>query len=168
MIWAELTARISGARCWRRLSWMGLRKSEASELFRISRNTIDQWFKRREQTGNVAASTVRPPSVQRKIKDLAVFRQLVRQNPVRTQAELAVLWDGEVSQRMISRVLKQIGFSRKKLMGIVNVMRRPVSNFKRHWAIQPPRIWSTLMNPAWMNGMTIAMVGHRLVNAFRP
>ena len=30
----------------------GLKKSEASELFNISRNTIDLWLKRKAQTGD--------------------------------------------------------------------------------------------------------------------
>jgi transposase len=33
----------------------GLKKSEASELFNISRNTINLWFQRKAQTGDVKA-----------------------------------------------------------------------------------------------------------------
>jgi len=31
----------------------GLKKNEASELFGISRNTINLWFKRRNKTGDI-------------------------------------------------------------------------------------------------------------------
>jgi len=33
----------------------GLKKSEASELFNISRNTINLWFQRQAETGDVQA-----------------------------------------------------------------------------------------------------------------
>jgi len=39
----------------------GIKKSEASELFNISRNTIDLWLKRRGQTGDFRAKLNQPP-----------------------------------------------------------------------------------------------------------
>lgn len=39
----------------------GLKKSEASELFNISRNTIDLWLKRKAETGTLQASANQPP-----------------------------------------------------------------------------------------------------------
>jgi hypothetical protein len=34
--------------------------------------------------------------------------------PDKTQTELAQLWDGQISDRTISRGIKKIGFTRKK------------------------------------------------------
>jgi transposase len=39
----------------------GLKKSEASQLFNISRNTINLWLQRKAQTGDVQALPNRPP-----------------------------------------------------------------------------------------------------------
>jgi transposase len=38
----------------------GLKKQEASELFNISRNTINLWLKRKAETGDVQALPNRP------------------------------------------------------------------------------------------------------------
>ena len=42
----------------------GLKKSEASELFNISRNTINLWFQRKAETGDVRVKP-RPASSQK-------------------------------------------------------------------------------------------------------
>ena len=47
----------------------GLKKSEASELFNISRNTINLWFQRKAETGDVQALPNRPPGNNHKITD---------------------------------------------------------------------------------------------------
>jgi transposase len=91
----------------------GLKKSEASELFHISRNTIDLWFKRRQDTGNLRATPPSVPGQRQKIKDWSKFQTFVETHHDKTQEELAQLWGG-VSSRTISRALKQIGFTRKK------------------------------------------------------
>ncbi len=39
----------------------GLKKHEASELFNISRNTINLWLKRKAETGDVQALPNNPP-----------------------------------------------------------------------------------------------------------
>nr|ADN18128.1 hypothetical protein Cyan7822_6336 [Gloeothece verrucosa PCC 7822] len=39
----------------------GLKKSEASQLFNISRNTINLWCKRLEETGDYQAKLNKPP-----------------------------------------------------------------------------------------------------------
>ncbi len=52
----------------------GLKKSEASELFNISRNTIDLWLKRKAETGGFQASANQPPGHNNKITDWQEFR----------------------------------------------------------------------------------------------
>jgi transposase len=107
----------------------GLKKTEASELFDISRNTIDLWFKRRDETGDIEVKTRASTSQQPKISDWEKFREFVKEHEDKTQAEMAELW-GNISQRSISRALKQIGFTRKKkLMVIGSEMKKSGMNF---------------------------------------
>jgi transposase len=47
----------------------GLKKREASELFNISRNTIDLWLQRKAETGDVQALPNRPRGNNHKITD---------------------------------------------------------------------------------------------------
>ena len=49
-----------------------------------------------------------------RIRDLQVLESFVQQYPDKTQAEMAELWPGMVSRRIISRMLKKIDFTRKK------------------------------------------------------
>jgi transposase len=92
----------------------GLKKSEASELFNISRNTINLWFKRFKETGDFQALPNQPPGNNHKIRDWAKFRDFVHTHGDKTQEEMAQLWPEEISDRTISRALKKIGFTRKK------------------------------------------------------
>ncbi len=92
----------------------GLKKCEASELFNISRNTINLWLQRKAQTGDVRALPNRPPGNNHKITDWEEFRAFAKTHGDKTQVEMAQLWQGEISDRTISRALKKIGFTRKK------------------------------------------------------
>jgi transposase len=92
----------------------GLKKSEASALFNISRNTIDLWLKRKAQTGDFKPSPNRPPGHSHKIKDWEKFREFAKAHGDKTQEQMAQLWEGEISDRTISRALRKIGFTRKK------------------------------------------------------
>lgn len=91
----------------------GLKKSEASELFNISRNPINLWCQRKAATGDILPKARATPPVPSKITDWEKFEAFVRANHDQTQAELAQLWGG-VSQRTISRALQQIKHTRKK------------------------------------------------------
>lgn len=91
----------------------GLKKSEASELFNISRNTINLWCQRKAATGDILPKARPTPPVPSKITDWEKFEAFVRANHDKTQAELAQLWGG-VSQRTISRALQKIKHTRKK------------------------------------------------------
>lgn len=92
----------------------GLKKIEASELFNISRNTIDLWLKRQAETGDFRAKVTRPPGNGHKITNWEQFRAFAKVHGDKTQAEMAHLWQGEISERTISRALQKIGFTRKK------------------------------------------------------
>ena len=92
----------------------GMTKREASIAFQISRNTIHLWLKRKASTGSLAPLSNAPVSQQRKISDLEAFRTFAEEHQHKTQAEMADLWPGEMSQRTISRALKRIGWTQKK------------------------------------------------------
>lgn len=92
----------------------GLKITEASQLFNISRNTISLWLKRQDETGDFQALPNKPPGNGHKITDWEKFRKFALFHGDKTQVEMASLWDGEISDRTISRALKKIGFTRKK------------------------------------------------------
>lgn len=103
----------------------GLKKSEASELFNISRNTINLWFRRKAETGDMQAKPRPTSSKRQKITDWEKFRAFVKEHGDKTQVEMAQLWEGEISERTISRALQKIGVTRKKRpMGIGNEMKQ--------------------------------------------
>ena len=110
----------------------GMKRSEASETFRISRNTINLWFQRKAQTGDIKPKQRHCCGHSHKIKDWEKFRAWVKQHADKTaegsgrqapelnsgepatQKQMAELWEDEISDRTISRALKKIGFTRKK------------------------------------------------------
>lgn len=102
----------------------GMKKSEVSQLFNISRNTIDLWLKRQTETGDYKAKANQPPGNGHKITDWEAFRTFAKAHGDKTQAEMADLWEGDIGARTISRGLHKIGFTRKKRpMATVNVMK---------------------------------------------
>jgi len=103
----------------------GLKKSEASQLFNISRNTINLWFQRKAETGDIKPKP-RPVSREnRKIQDWDRFRAFVAAHGDRTQREMAEQWDGDISQPTLSRALKTINYTRKKkLTGLSSETKR--------------------------------------------
>lgn len=109
----------------------GYKKSEVSEMFNISRNTINLWLQRKAATGDVKAKVRAKGSPQQKITDWEKFRAFAQQHSDKTQVEMAELWEGEISDRTISRALAKIGFTRKKKrMGIGNGMKRNERRFE--------------------------------------
>ena len=102
----------------------GLKKSEASQLFNISRNTIDLWFKRKAETGEVKPKRRQTSQPTGKINDWEKFRAFVKTHGEKTQSDMAALWEGELSQPTISRALAKTNQTRKKTpMAIANVMK---------------------------------------------
>lgn len=91
-----------------------MKKSEAAQVFSISRNTINLWLKRQQETGDYQAQTTRPHRTKSKITDWEEFAQFVEQHGDKTQEQMAQLWAEPISARTISRGLKKLGLSRKK------------------------------------------------------
>lgn len=96
----------------------GVRKSQVSRLFKLSRNTLDLWLKRRATTGSVSATREYVRGPQPKIEDLEAFRAFASTHGHLTQQAMAEQWaqqGGErVSDRTLGKALKRIGFTRKK------------------------------------------------------
>ena len=92
----------------------GERKSDVSRMLNISRNTLDLWLKRKEQTGNVRAITHYQQGNRHKITDWQRFREFAQQHGGKTQGQMALLWGDNVSQQNISDALRKLNLSRKK------------------------------------------------------
>lgn len=92
----------------------GERKSDVSRMLNISRNTLDLWLKRKEQTGNCQAITHYQQGNRHKISDWQRFREFAKQHGGKTQGQMALLWGDNVSQQNISDALRKLGLSRKK------------------------------------------------------
>jgi len=63
----------------------GEKKIAICRLMKISRNTLDLWLQREEETGDFKAITKRPSRDNRKIQDLTRFQQFVKQHQDKTQ-----------------------------------------------------------------------------------
>ena len=94
----------------------GMTKTQASRVFKLSRNTINLWLKRREETGDYKALEGYQKGYKPKLVDLEKFKEFARQHGRKTQAEMAEAWDGDISARTIGKGLNKIGFTQKKLM----------------------------------------------------
>jgi len=114
----------------------GFQKTEVSQMFNVSRNTINLWLKRKKETGDYKAQKTTPPNPATKIKNWPKFQEFVERNADKTQVEMAELWDGEISAvadirfavRTISRALTKINFTRKKNLWVSRTQRGEKTN----------------------------------------
>ena len=103
----------------------GMGKSQASRIFKISRNTINLWLQKREETGDYKADDGYQKGYGAKITDLEHFKEFARKHGRQTQREMASAWPGEISDKTIGKALNKIGVTRKKkLTAIVKEMSR--------------------------------------------
>ena len=77
----------------------GEKKSHVSRMFKISRDTIDRGLNRRQTKGSVQAVQGYQRGHSHRIKDWEEFRAFAQQYGDKTQAEMAQLWLGEMSER---------------------------------------------------------------------
>ncbi len=92
----------------------GEKKRTICRLMKISRNTLDLWLKREQETGDFKAVAERPTREERKIQDLERFKQFVKQHKDKTQQQMADLWGENLTQQNISDGIKKLGITRKK------------------------------------------------------
>ena len=100
-------------------------------MLNISRNTLDLWLKREQETGDCRAISGFQRGNRHKITDWQRFREFARKHGGKTQAQMARLWGEGVTQQGISRALGKIGLSRKKKRTATgNEMTSSVTSFK--------------------------------------
>ena len=92
----------------------GERKIAVCRMLNISRNTLDLWLKREEQTGDYQAITGFQAGNRHKITNWKSFGEFAHKHGGKTQAQMAKLWGAKVTQQDISRALAKLGLSRKK------------------------------------------------------
>ncbi|MEH1880514.1 IS630 family transposase [Nostoc sp.] len=95
----------------------GMGKTQVSHIFAISRNTIDIWLKKREETGDYQSKIGYQQGYNPKIPDLEQFQKFTLLNGSKTQAEMAEAWPEEVSDRTIGKALKKLVIPEKKTYG---------------------------------------------------
>ena len=102
----------------------GEKKSKVSQLFNISRNTLDLWLKQREQMGTVAPKVPVKKGPDPKIKNLEAFQRFAETHGHLTAVAMAQRWPQPISDVTLGKALKRIDFSRKKrLTAIANAMK---------------------------------------------
>ena len=69
----------------------GMKRSEASEVFGISRNTIHQWFQLKAETGDLTPKPTQHRDHSHKITDWEQFQAFAQANPDKTQVEMTQL-----------------------------------------------------------------------------
>ena len=107
----------------------GQRKSEICRLLQISRNSLDLWLKKEQETGDYQANNSgqkgRPP----KIKDESKFLEFVKEHKDQTQGKMAQLWGENLTQQAGElRLKKARHYSKKKLTGIKKEMKSSEQN----------------------------------------
>lgn len=96
----------------------GMSKTEASRVFQISRNTINLWFRKIEQTGDYQAEVGYQKGYNPKITDLEQFEEFAQAHGSLTQKEMAEKWTEKISDRTIGKALKKLNYTRKKNLWI--------------------------------------------------
>ena len=96
----------------------GMSKMAAHRTFRVSRSTIDDWLRLREQTGSVTPNTTYRRGTPPAIADLEAFTRFARRHSGSTLSQMAQAWHEETGQKLsintFSLALGRIGWTRKK------------------------------------------------------
>ncbi len=96
----------------------GMSKWGVHQVFGISRSTIDDWLKRRAETGSVKAKTVYDRGRAPMVADTPKLRAFLTAHEGKTLAQLAASWEAEQGQRVsvktFHKTLQRLGYTRKK------------------------------------------------------
>jgi transposase len=110
----------------------GKKKIEVCDYFNISRNTLDLWLKKEEETGDYRPKKPKGKGTKSKIEDWEKFTLFVEENQEKTQKEMARLWGNNVTQQNISYACKKLEITRKKkLMVTQKEMNRKGKNLRK-------------------------------------
>ena len=96
----------------------GMSKKAIHQTFGVSRSTLDDWLKRRQDTGEVKAITTYTRGPKPAIADLKAFEQFAQRHSSSTLRQMAVAWQQQTGQSLsrntFSLTLKRLGWTRKK------------------------------------------------------
>lgn len=96
----------------------GMSKMKTHKTFNVSRSTIDDWIKLRQNTGAVQAGTRRGCLGKRAISDMAQFESFAQRHRHATLGQMKRAWHQEtgqvLSQQTFSTLLSRLGWTRKK------------------------------------------------------
>lgn len=96
----------------------GMSKMKAHQTFGVSRWTIDDWLKRRQETGDVVALTGYRRGVAPMISDLEAFADFAQLHSGATLGQMSQAWQEQSGQNLsintFSLALKRLGWTRKK------------------------------------------------------
>lgn len=97
----------------------GQRKTDVCRVIQISRNTLDLWLKREEETGDIRAIIPKKKGAKPKIQDEEKFRQFVLEHSEKTQKQIAKLWGNNLTQQNVSYACQKLGITRKKKLTVI-------------------------------------------------
>jgi transposase len=108
----------------------GAKLVEVSELFGISRRTVQRWLKMWSESGDYRPKQNYQKGHSAQITDWEGFRQFVEANQGLTQKEMGVILG--VSHTTVGQALKKINFTRKKKHTLMkNKMKKSDNNLLR-------------------------------------
>ncbi len=96
----------------------GLSKVAVHRTFGVSRSTVDDWLKLREETGQVAAKTAYYRGRRPVLEDTAEVRAFIERYRYGTLSQMVEAWFELQGQRLstmtFSTTLRRLGYTRKK------------------------------------------------------
>ena len=96
----------------------GMSKMAAHKTFNISRSTLDDWLRLREQTGRVQANTTYRRGPAPALSDTPAVRSFVQKHQHSTLEQMALAWQQQSQQQLscmtFSSTLRRLGYTRKK------------------------------------------------------
>ena len=92
----------------------GEKKINVCRMLAISRNTLNLWLRREQETGDFKAVTGYQKGKKPKIKNLRSFEKFVLQHNTKTQQRIAQLWGDNLTQQNVSDAMKKLDITRKK------------------------------------------------------
>jgi len=91
---------------------------EAVKTFKVSRRVIYEWLELRKETGDLKPKTGYQKGHSHKITDLEKFKEFASSNMQCTSPQMVIKWEQltgiKVSEDVMLRMLKKIGFTSKK------------------------------------------------------
>ena len=91
----------------------GMRKTEAAKIFNVERKSVYNWLGLKKSTNSLEPKSGYQKGHSHKIKDLEAFKKFVDSN-IHDSAKTIAIKLGNVSKATVAKVLKQIGYTKKK------------------------------------------------------